>query len=122
MDIIMTFNDDCEWEWGDWEEPYIKAIFEHANIKAAEIYAEDVDDYEQMNLLVKELDTDSGEYIEQAYAIRFFEDCVIQGCLMFAHFLWKVDDCDMTLIDQGIYQIHRREDGTRYCLLLAEET
>lgn len=120
MDIIMTFNDDCEWEWGDWEEPYIKAIFEHANIKAIEIYAEGVDDDEQMNLLVKEFDADSGEYIEQEYAIRYFEDCAIRDCLMFAHFLWRVEGYHMTLIDQGIYQIHRRDDGTRYCILLDE--
>lgn len=121
MDIIVNFSDESIWEWSDWEETYIKAIFDHANIKAVEIYAEDVDDYEQMNLLVRELDTDSGECIEKKYAIRFFEDCAIRGCRMFAHFLWEVDGCDMTLIDQAIYQIHRREDGNYDCLLLAEE-
>lgn len=120
--MTITFNHESEWSWGDWEEPYIKAIFEHAEIKATEIYAEDVEDYEQIILWVKELDPNSGELDEKKYYIRFFEECAISGCLMFAHFLWEVDNCNMTLIDQGIYQVHRRDDGTRYCLLIAEET
>ena len=122
MDCIVKFNDESYWEWGDWEEPYIRAVLEHANINAAEVYAEEVDDYEQMKLWVKELDKDSGEYIKKKYYIHFFEECAIQGCLMFAHFLWQVNDCDMTLIDQGIYQIFQRDDDSRYCLLIAEET
>ena len=86
-----------------------------------EISAEEVDDYEQMNLLVKEKDCDSGEYTEKEYAVRFFEDCAIRGCRMFAHFLWQVDGCHMTLIDQAIFQIHRRDNGSYYCIVLAEE-
>ena len=122
MDMIVKFNDESFWEWGDWEEPYIKAVFAHANIQVAEIYAADVEDDEEMTLCVKELDPASGKHISKQYALRYFEETVTVGYLMFAHFLWVVDGCNMTLIDQGIYQMHRRNDGTYSCLCIAEET
>ena len=121
METIVTLNDESEWYWDEWTETYVKTVFDHAKISAVEIYAEDVDEYEEMILRVKELDVVSGETIEKEYALRFFEDCAIRGCRMLAHFLWLVEGCDMTLIDQAIYQIHRRDDGTYFCLLLAEE-
>ena len=118
--IKITFNN--EYEWGDWEELYIKEVLKHAKVNATKIYVRNIEDDEQINIWVTELDASSGEHIKQKYAIRFFEDSAITGCLMFAHFLWKVDGYDMTLLDQAIYQIHRRNDDTRFCLLLAEET
>ena len=124
MDAIVKFNNDrseFDYEWSPWMETYFREIFDHANINAKEIYAEEYEEYEQIDLLVKEVDANSGEIVEKRYALRLFEECVIRGCLMFAHFLWEVDGCDMTLIDQAIYQIHRREDDTYFCLLLAEE-
>lgn len=118
--VKITFNNECG--WGDWEEPYIKEVLKHAKVNAVKIYVRNIEDDEQINILVTELDASSGEHIKQEYAIRFFEESAITGCLMFAHFLWKVDGYNMTLVDQAIYQIHRRNDGTRFCLLLAEES
>lgn len=123
MEAIVRFNDDrseFDCEWCPWMEIYLKEIFEHAKINALEIYAVEYKECDEINLRVKELDETSGECVEKEYDIHFFEDSAIRGCLMFAHFLWEVDGCDMTLIDQGIYQIHRREDDTYFCLLLAE--
>lgn len=119
--VTITFNDECYWEWEEWMETYIREVLGHAKVEAKEIYAEDVEDDEQINLCVKELDAANGEHSEKKYAIRFFEDCAVCGCRMFAHFLWQVDGYNMKLIDQAIYQIHQRENGTYYCLLLAEE-
>lgn len=122
MDMIVKFNDESFWERGDWEEPYIRAVFAHANIQAAEIFVEDVTDNEEINLCVKELDPASGKHITKKYDLRFWEETAAYGYLMFAHFLWAVDGYHMTLIDQGIYQMHRRNDGTYNCLCIAEET
>ena len=115
----MLYNAEIEWE--DWMEVFIETVLEHANIKASEIYVEDIYDDEVIDLWVDEYDAEGNACVENHYSLHFFEDCAIRGCLMFAHFLWKVEGCDLKLIDQAIYQIHKREDGTRYCVLLAEE-
>lgn len=122
MNITVKFNDDSEWNWSWWEEPLMKAVFEHAQIEAIEIYAEEVEDYEHMTLFVKEKNPASGKCVKREYALRFFEDCAIENCRMFAYFLWKVRGGNMKLIDQGIYQIRRKDDGTYKCLCIAEET
>lgn len=121
MEAIVKLNEECEWSWEDWHTTYLKEVFAHANIQAVEIYADDVDDYEQINLYVKEINTTRGNCIGTKYALRFFEDYAIQGCAMLAHFLWKVNGCDMELVDQAIYQIFKKDNGSYNCLVIAEE-
>ena len=123
MEAVVKFNDDrneFDYEWSPWMEVYFREIFKHAKINAVEIYAAEYEEYDEISLLVQELDENSGECIEKEYSLHLFEDCAVRGCLMFAHFLWEVDGCDMTLIDQAIYQIHRHLEEDCFCLLLAE--
>lgn len=94
--------------------------YKHAKINAIEIHALEYEEYDEIEFLVTELDEASGECVEKEYTLHFFEDCAISGCLMFAHFLWEVNGSDMTLIDQAIYQVHRRFEEDCFCLLLAE--
>lgn len=124
METIVKFNNDrneFDYEWSPWMEVYFREIFKHAKINAVEIYAVEYEEYDEISLLVKELDEASGKCIEKEYSLHLFEECAICGCLMFAHFLWEVNGCDMTLIDQAIYQIHRRFEEDCFCLLLTEE-
>ena len=123
MDVTVTLNEESEWSWYYCTEAHLKAVFEHAGISATEIYANDVEDYEQMELWVKEIDPASGAIVENEYCLRFWRDEAMQDCVMMAHFLWKVEEnANLTLIDQGIYQMSRQEDGTYLCLCIAEET
>lgn len=123
-DILITFDDDCEWSGSDVLEAYIKEVFVHAKIPATEIRVGEVryDNGEEAELLVKEWNESCGMLIEKEYTIHLFEDCAISGCWMFAHFLWEVDGCDMTLIDQAIYQVFKKDNGKYNCLCIAEET
>ena len=123
MEAIVKFNDDrneFDYEWSPWMEAYFREIFEHAKINATEIFADEYEECDEIYLWVKQLDEESGECIEKRYLLHFFEECAICGCLMFAHFLWEIDEGDMTLIDQAIYQIHRHLEKDCFCLLLAE--
>lgn len=124
METIVKFNndrDEFDYSWYPWMEVYFKEIFKHAKINAIEIYAAEYEEYDEITLFVKELDVASGECIEKEYSLHLFEECGMSKCLMFAHFLWEVNGCDMTLVDQAIYQIHRRAEKDCFCLLLAEE-
>lgn len=123
-DVLITFDDYCEWNGSELLEAYIKEIFAHAKIIATEISVENIryDNGEEATLLVKELDEASGVLIEKEYCVHLFEDCATTECYMFAHFLWQVDDCDLTLIDQAIYQVFPKGQGKYTCLCIAEET
>ena len=124
-DILITFDDDCEWNGCDVLKAYIKEVFAHAEIPAVEICVGDIryDNGEEAELLVKELDELSGKLIEKEYCIHLFEDCAFTDCFTFAHFLWRCDGAgDMTLIDQAIYQVFKKGKGKFNFLCIAEET
>ena len=106
---MVVFNKECEWAWSKWEELLIEVVLEHANIKAEKIYAEDMDN-EEITVRVKEMNVESGECMENTYIIRYFEDTAIRECFMFAYFFYLLEEYDMTLLDNGAYQI-RWENG-----------
>lgn len=114
---MIIFNRKSDWAWSRWEEALIKVVLEHANIKTEEIYAEDMD-CEEITLRVTETDLLSGKHTENKYIIRYFEDTAICDCLMFAYFFYLVEGADMTMLDNGAYQIRDVDGHLKYLRLV----
>jgi hypothetical protein len=109
----MRFNDECDWEWEDWVEPFTKAVLKHAGIKTTEIYGEMMDaDY--IHICVTEWDTASGEYVEVKYLL-YYMDAVesLHRNLLFFYILYRPEGDYSTVRDYGAYQIVRDDDTGR---------
>lgn len=116
-DILITFNDESEWEWSDWEEAFIKAVLEHAGIKAVEIYADDKDE-DYISLRVKEIDAANETLFENKYLL-YYVDAVeaLHIDLLFFYILYQPKGDYSTTRDYGAFLIIRENDGCHCCTL-----
>ena len=103
---MIRFNRECGWAWSEWEDSMVLVVLEHADINTEDIYVESMDN-EEITLFVKERILDGCESTTSKYIIRYFEDTAICECLMFAYFFYSVEGSDMTLLDNGAYQIRK---------------
>ena len=110
---MVIFNDEFEWEY-DWVEAFSKAVLEHANIKATEIYAEEMDE-DYITLWVTEQDAASSECIAVQYLL-YYVDAVesLHRNLLFFYILYQPEGDYSTVRDYGAYQIERN-NGVCYC-------
>ena len=115
---MMRFINECDWEWNEWDETLVKVVLEHADVRAFEVRVEDMD-YEEISIRVVETERANGKHMENRYIIRYFEDTAIRGCFMFAYFFYRVEGADMTMLDNGAYQI-RKVNGKLKSMRLVE--
>ena len=114
---MINFNNGCDWGWEDWVESYIHAVLEHANIKAEEIYAEDMDE-DNIYIYVKELDSVTNALIENEYCIHYVDDAESMIGLTFFYTLFRrEDDGYLYLKGYGAYRVERA-DGVCQCVSL----
>ena len=118
---MIIFNDDCEWGWEDWVGSYIHAVLEHANIKAIDIFAEDMDE-DNIYFRATELDTASKKHIENEYCIHYVDDAESMVGLTFFYTLFqREEDGYLYLKNYGGYKVVRY-DGGCHCISLGDLT
>lgn len=114
---MINFNNEGDWGWEDWVEALTLAVLKHADVKATEIYADDMNE-NFIYLRVKEWDEATSEYIEVQYLL-YYVDAVesLHRNLLFFYMLYQPKGKHSIVRDCGAYQIARDND-TGHCFAL----